>query len=272
MPPVDLPRGNAAKPAPPRPASAYRNPAPATVQQSTPARTVVPDARPHGSGTLTRVAAAIARPKAAYANPPAKASSSQPVDHLEKLTPQQRLSRLTAAMTRGAIADPFSPIAANGPVMTEPLKQLIFQGQFNQDFQRLQQSGLLPKGAQEPPLTFVSEGGGAGRLGGLSYEDGSGPSARVFITPQTVNASEDPEGSLRTWGLQTPIHELAHALQAPQVLSNVPLREGGAQAFADAAAVPALGPIAPADDTNYSGYVQMVRRLGPAWFMRKQFQ
>lgn len=243
------------------------------------ARTYVPDVRPHGSGTLTKTAAAPARPASAYG--PSKVAplaakitpsrlSSSPKGSAA-LSQTQRLAQLVPIMTRGAVADPFSPIAANGPVMTAPLQQLEFQGQFNQDFQRLQQAGLLPKGAQQPPLTFVS-GGPDGPLDARSYEEGSGPNARIFITPQTLTASEAPEGLLRTWGLQTPIHELAHALQTQQALSNIPLREGGAQAFADAAAVPALGPIAPANDTNYSKYVEMVRRLGPRYFMQQQFQ
>jgi len=61
MPVLELPRGNAAKPVVPRPASAYRNP---------PVRAVVPNALPHGTGVLPTAVVAPPRPRSAYVNPP----------------------------------------------------------------------------------------------------------------------------------------------------------------------------------------------------------
>lgn len=187
-----------------------------------------------------------------------------------QVSQSQRLARLVPAMTRGAVADPFAPIATNAPVMTEPLRQMMVQGQFNQDYQTLGKLGLLPSDArQQPPLAFPSEG--MGSEGVRSYEVGAGGSGKVNLSPMTVFGATSPEFSgLHSWAESTLIHELAHALQRPSVQKNVVTREGGAQAYADAAVPAVLGPLQ-TSDTDYSGYVNAVRRMGPGYYMKRQF-
>lgn len=145
------------------------------------------------------------------------------------------------------------------------VRQLQTQGAFNQDFASLQGAGLISRTEKQPPVSFPSRGMGA--QGALPYEKNN----RIYVSPVAAEAASDPQSPLHAWGMETLIHELAHTMQPRQVLQSVPLREGGAQAFADAAAPAVLGPI-PTNDTNYSGYVRRARARGPAWYMRGQFQ
>lgn len=71
-------------------------------------------------------------------------------------------------------------------------------------------------------------------------------------------------------------HEMAHLRQTPTVLGSVPVREGGAQAFADLvtnlAASEAHIPYTTGDfDGSYAPYVSQAQQKGRDWILSGQF-
>jgi len=185
------------------------------------------------------------------------------------MSPAQRLARLIVAMTQEAVRDPLAPIAASGPVMTAPLRQLEYQGRFNQVFQRLQAQGLLPKGTKQPSLVFPA----STMPGALAWTEGQ----NINIPPEALSIGTNYAGYNPLFGVgqEVPIHELAHTMQhIPGNYGTSPrtraLVEGGAQAWADAVTPRVVGPVT-MDDGSYAGYVRQARRYGPDWYMRRQF-
>lgn len=157
----------------------------------------------------------------------------------------------------------------------------LYQRRSHEQFRKLLSNLTLPPGAHEPSLRLLSVNTNpkTGRLyypdyGFAGLTDGN-PVRSISIAPSEVRyATETPQPTRASltdhiFGQETYLHELAHTLQSPKVYENLPVSEGGAEAFMwHASKKLGLPPLLASDYRKYS--IPALRR-GRGWALRGQF-
>lgn len=201
--------------------------------------------------------------------------------------PRRTASLAQAAGLPAAITQSRAFRALSQPMPTDYLRnrendiyqrqlQTRAQGRSNKLFAAL--SRLL--GGDAPALNFVMMHSPLiGREGDLSANSGNnpgGPAGTINVDPLATYGVVFDKTPIHSGAINQLPHEMAHLRQTPDVLSSIPIREGGAQGFADLVAQIAAQragiPYAPGNfDAGYAGYVQQARQRGRDWLLAGQF-
>jgi hypothetical protein len=133
-------------------------------------------------------------------------------------------------------------------------------------------------GGSAPQINFVPTGSqfAANHMSANISDSVGAPLGTINADPLAVDAFIEDDSPIHSGVVNQFPHEMAHTRQTPQVLADVPTREGGAQAFADyvtqAAAKRANVPYLPNSfDGGYDAYEKQAQARGLAWLLAGQF-
>lgn len=186
-----------------------------------------------------------------------------------------------AAIKASPYYAPLSNPTGGDQFMARNALQQTAQSQSDKMFSAIQ--SLL--GGTAPGLNFVPydspllSGGEAASSANVTDYPG-GPKGTINVAPAITTSFVDPKlGLYHDAATYIFPHEMSHLRQLPSVLASVPVREGGAQAFADivspfaarAAGVPLNTANQSAADGGYEDVVAAANARGRDWLLYGQF-
>lgn len=187
------------------------------------------------------------------------------------------LSPLTAAASGRALQQPLNAHGYGIQILTTPSTgdELGFRTAIQHGAQArsdaLFQALAKVLGGSPPTLNFQPT------VAGGEFHAYADPAAnQIVLDPAATLGIVSDQDTFHDGAINGLPHEMAHLRQTPQVLASIPVREGGAQAFADTttnlAAAAAGIPYTPGFfDGSYAPYVQQAQQRGRDWILSGQF-